>query len=359
MLQQQYLDQQRKAAFDAAQMPMLNQVIAAGGNLGANLGTNLGRMFGGRTAAEVENEAIKGVFAEAAQKSSDPAERLQIAADGFRQRGMEGRAIALEQEAAKMGASRATAMKATTEMETEQNRIRNATRFVQSRIPDLSTEEAEAIAVDKEAVRKLVGGAKPIKVEADGRVRLVNAETGETIKDLGAATDRRPVTSVSVDARAATGVAKLVSDFESTVKTNREAVANAQTAQNLINESIGSRNSQAWEQARTLVAKATGKGRLSNEDIRRTGVDPRLIQGVADWLNKKTVGVPNEDIQRQLFVVARALERDAAQEIDRVANRMRAVGAAENLDPDKLDIYFPGVERTEAPQGAVNWSDLQ
>jgi hypothetical protein len=222
---------------------------------------------------------------------------------------------------------------------------------VKSRYPEISDEEARGLADDPQTFREVMKETTQVVETGDG-IKLIDKRTGKDIKRIGAPVDRRSVTSVSVDARAATGVAKLVNDFESGVKTNREALDNARTAQNLINESIGSNNSQAWEQARTLVAKATGKGRLSNEDIRRTGVDPRLVQGVADWLNKKTVGVPNEDIQRQLFVVARALERDATQGINRVADRMRAVGEAEGLDPTKLDVYFPSVEGTGAPQGA-------
>jgi hypothetical protein len=70
-----------------------------GANTGANLGNTVGRMFGGRTSAEVENEAMKRIFAQASQATTDPAERLQIAAQLFRQQGMENRAQALEDKA--------------------------------------------------------------------------------------------------------------------------------------------------------------------------------------------------------------------------------------------------------------------
>jgi hypothetical protein len=67
-----------------------------GANTGANLGNTIGRMFGGQTSAEVENEAMKRIFTQASQATTDPAERLKVAASLFRQQGMEDRAQALE-----------------------------------------------------------------------------------------------------------------------------------------------------------------------------------------------------------------------------------------------------------------------
>jgi len=76
------------------------QQIMAGA--GARMGTGLGRMLGGRTAAEAENEMIKQVFNQSSQASEDPVERLAIAAKMFREKGMEQRAMALEEQMLKM-----------------------------------------------------------------------------------------------------------------------------------------------------------------------------------------------------------------------------------------------------------------
>lgn len=197
MLQEQYLAQQRQNAMAASQLPLLQQVVASGGNLGASLGTNLGRMFGGRTSAEVENETIKGIFAGAAQQSADPVERLQIAAEEFRKRGMEDRAIALEQEAAKMGAQVATARQAEASMMQEQEGIQLRFRGLKARVPDITDDEAMAIAQDPAAFREVMKSRKPIKAEVGGRVKLFTEE-GQEIADLGSAMDRRSVQNVQV-----------------------------------------------------------------------------------------------------------------------------------------------------------------
>lgn len=357
MLQEQYLAQQRQNAMAASQLPLLQQVVASGGNLGANLGTSLGRMFGGRTAAEVENETMRGIFAGAAQQSADPVERLQIAAAEFRKRGMEDRAIALEQEAAKMGAQVATARQAEAAMMQEQQGYQMRYEGLKARYPEMTDEEARSLANDPAAFREVMKVPKAdtqVVETAEGQI-LIDKRTGQRIAKIGPSPDRRAVTQVNIDSRDATQSLSLVRDFEATVKPSRASLNDARTAQQLITEAAATNNSQAWEQARTLLAKATGKGRLSNEDIRRTGIDPRLVQGISDWVNKKVEGVPGRDIQAQLFTVAKMLERQAAEEIEMVARRAREVGRLADLPEDKLDVYFPGVGDSS---NVVNWNDL-
>ena len=96
VLEQQFLAQRTLSPAQMAQLNPLQQVIAMGANTGANLGNTIGRMFGGQTSAEVENEAMKRIFTQASQATTDPAERLKVAASLFRQQGMEDRAQALE-----------------------------------------------------------------------------------------------------------------------------------------------------------------------------------------------------------------------------------------------------------------------
>lgn len=142
-------------------------------------------------------------------------------------------------------------------------------------------------------------------------------------------------------------------------------INSSRLAKELINQTANSNNSQTWEAARTTVAKAVGENKLSNEDIRRTGVDPRLVQGALDWVNKKIEGVPSQDIQKQLFVLASVLERNAATRYDAKTNRMREAGRAANF-PGNPSTYFPtAAERgltTPAPAAAgnvVDWNSLK
>jgi hypothetical protein len=179
-------------------------------------------------------------------------------------------------------------------------------------------------------------------VETAGGQLLVDMGTGQTIANLGAAPDRRSVTKVSVGAeiKQAPDIVRAISDFGKSVEPAMTAMQTAQNATTLINQAVRDRNSQAFEAARTTLAKLVGENKLSNEDIRRTGIDPRLVQGALDWVNKKIEGVPNEDIMKQMFAVAKALENSAATKIDTQADRAQAAAKASNF-PGDPNLYFP------------------
>jgi hypothetical protein len=135
----------------------------------------------------------------------------------------------------------------------------------------------------------------------------------------------------------------------------------ARLAKTLINETVKTNNSQTWEAARTTIAKTVGENKLSNEDIRRTGVDPRLVQGALDWVNKKIEGVPNADIQKQLFVLGSVLENNAASRYDAKINRFRGAAEAAKF-PGNPSTYFPRASERSGGQGTtgnvIEWSSM-
>jgi chaperonin cofactor prefoldin len=133
----------------------------------------------------------------------------------------------------------------------------------------------------------------------------------------------------------------LVNDFNKGQEPYRIVFDSAQKAKQLINEASKSNNSQTWEAARTTIARAVGESKLSNEDIRRTGVDPRFVQGALDWVSKKTVGVPNEDIMKQLYVLSSILERDAKKRGDRYVDQVRAATRKESPNFKDIEQLFP------------------
>jgi hypothetical protein len=369
LLQQQYAQQGQLSPAEMAQLPLLNQVAAMGSNAGANIGVGLGRMFGGRAPQEIENEVMKDVFTQAAQATADPIERLQIAAQGLRQKGMEGRAVQLERQMFEMQEMKAKAQQAQTKAtddktasEAEQQAFAGRTQFVKRKMPDLTDTEAQAIAADKEAVRKLLSdpAMKTQVVESNGRSLLINSATGETIKDLGSAPERGTRVNVGVSPviKQATDIAGQMSSFQKLTEPQREMLRSAETAKSMINEAAKANNSQAWEAARTQVAKAIGESKLSNEDIRRTGVDPRLVQGALDWVNKKIEGVPNQDIMKQLFVVASLLEKTSTDRINATATQARNVARSVGMEGD-IDLLFPTVGSGTSQGNVVDWSTLK
>jgi hypothetical protein len=141
-----------------------------------------------------------------------------------------------------------------------------------------------------------------------------------------------------------------VDSFDKATEAAQNTLKGAIMAKQLINEAGASNNSQTWEAARTTIAKAVGENKLSNEDIKRTGADPRLVQGALDWVNKKVSGVPNQDIMKQLYVLASVLENSATQQINTKADRARAAAKEAGFTGDS-DIYFPRVGKASAGKG--------
>jgi hypothetical protein len=197
--------------------------------------------------------------------------------------------------------------------------------------------------------------------ETSEGVFLINKQTGEKITRVGSAPQRGTKVTVAPEIKQAPDIVGAVNAVDKATEKEVSMLDSARLAKTLINETAKSNNSQTWEAARTTVAKAVGESKLSNEDIRRTGVDPRLVQGALDWVNKKIEGVPNADIQKQLYVLGSVLENSASSRYDAKVNRYRGAATASNF-PGNPSTYFPtAAERTggaNAPK-AVDWSSLK
>lgn len=189
---------------------------------------------------------------------------------------------------------------------------------------------------------------------------LINKKDGKKIARIGDAPTRGTSLTVAPEIKQAPNIVAAVGAFDEATKKEVDMMESAGLAKQLINQTAKSNNSQAWEAARTTVAKAVGENKLSNEDIRRTGVDPRLVEGALDWVNKKIEGVPNPDIQKQLFVLSSVLENSAKARYDAKAARTRAAAEATGFKGN-VKTYFPtAAERTgPATPNAVDWSSLK
>jgi len=186
---------------------------------------------------------------------------------------------------------------------------------------------------------------------------LIDKLTGKVIANLGPSPDRSSRTNITTEVKQAPDIAAAISAFDKTVLPYRETYNSTENAQQLLNEAYKSKNSQAFEAARTTLAKAIGENKLSNEDISRTGIDPRLVQGALDWVNKKIEGVPNEDVIKQMYAVSTALRNKAASRINEQADRAQEAAKASNFKGD-LQLYFPKISVNIPPtKGGGTYDD--
>jgi chaperonin cofactor prefoldin len=261
-------------------------------------------------------------------------------------------------------------------LEKNPENARIVNKFVQSVTPQNPTGDLDLLA----ELESKAAGVKVKHVGEDGPTGLPayqnedgsdaawyrDPKTGQKVTITSGLRDRAAKVSVGGSTLSLpTKATDLVNDFNKGQERYAIVFDSAQKAKQLINEAKNSNNSQTWEAARTTIARAVGESKLSNEDIRRTGIDPRLVQGALDWVSKKTVGVPNEDIMKQLYVLSSILERDAKMRGDRYVDQVRAATRKENPDFKDIEQLFPymGVNPSAPPSAAgtptLRWDGKQ
>jgi hypothetical protein len=253
-------------------------------------------------------------------------------------------------------------------LEKNPENARIVNKFVQSVTPQNPTGDVNLLA----ELESKAAGVKLKHVGEDGPTGLpvyqpedasepafYRAPTGEKV--ISSSGLRPKAASMSVGGSSLTLPIKatdLVNDFNKGMEKHSLVYDSAQKAKQLINEAKNSNNSQTWEAARTTLARAVGESKLSNEDIRRTGVDPRLVQGALDWVNRKISGVPNDDIMKQLYVVGSILEKDAKKRGDRYVDQVRSATRKESPDFKNIEQLFPYMGVNPSSTSSLSDEDL-
>jgi len=154
ILRQNYLTERMLNPQQMAQLPLLNQVVAMGGNAGTALGTAVGRAFGGRSPEEARLEQMQGMLGGANMNDPDSlmevAQRIQsvnpAAAQELAQRAMNMRKTQVETQAKEADAAAKQA----------------ATRREEQLRDELANLPAEATDQDVEAVVRKYGNPDQI-----------------------------------------------------------------------------------------------------------------------------------------------------------------------------------------------------
>lgn len=205
--------------------------------------------------------------------------------------------------------------------------------------PSSLTPKPVNFGTDREAYSSAMYGGKPFKDLTPTEQAAVNL----TLKEK----------SVTVARAGAYELGKDLTAFDDAIKDNTVSFQAAQSAKKLLREAKASNNPDAWEAARTTVARAVGKSKLSNEDIKRLGGSPEIVQAVKDITSKAFTGTPTIDTKNKLYAVASIIERFEAEQINRQADRFTAAAAEAGFSKDS-ELYFPRVKA----DGVVRYKDL-
>ena len=205
--------------------------------------------------------------------------------------------------------------------------------------PSSLTPKPVNFGVDREAYSSAMYGGKQFKDLTPTEQAAVNL----TLKEK----------SVTVARAGAYEIGKDLTAFDKAIKDNTVSFQAAQSAKKLLREAKASNNPDAWEAARTTVARAVGKSKLSNEDIKRLGGSPEIVQAVKDITSKAFTGTPTIDTKNKLYAVASIIERFEAEQINKQADRFTAAAAEAGFSKTP-GVYFPKVKA----DGSVSWNDL-
>jgi hypothetical protein len=251
---------------------------------------------------------------------------------------------ALETQAAQMNVDKEVSLKAARQIMSEfpqgspeSNAALNNILAIES--PSSLTPKPVNFGVDREAYSSAMYGGKQFKDLTPTEQAAVNLKLKEQ--------------SITVARAGAYEIGKDLKAFDDAIKDNTVSFQAAQTAKTLLQEAKASNNPDAWEAARTTVARAVGKSKLSNEDIKRLGGSPEIVQAIRDITSKAFTGTPTLDTQRKLYATAAIIERFEAEQINKQADRFTAAAAEAGFSKDP-GVYFPKVEAG----GSVSWKDL-
>jgi hypothetical protein len=304
---------------------------------GNQLGGAIGRMLGGQDPEMQRASLLRQLGSQA--DSSTP-EGMAAYAQALRGAGLQQEAFAASQQAQAMQLKGAELDKTRAETLKAGREKAGADPIQQLLRTGKFTTESVAAYEQTGRIDSLVSVDPKLQTQVvetrDGQI-LINKETGQPIANIGQSPVRG--TTITNDLKQTPNIIGAVKDFEDSVKPYRETLDSATRGKSFLNETLKG-NSAAFEQSRTTLAKAVGEGKLSNEDIKRAGIDPRIVAGALDWINKKIVGVPNEDIIKQMYTLFNIMERDATKNIDSRAGRMQGIARASNFGGD-LQTFFP------------------
>jgi len=177
-------------------------------------------------------------------------------------------------------------------------------------------------------------------VEANGRVLLINKNSGETIKDLGAASDKSTKITNVIPEKAG-DILSFRQNLNTTLKPFRDAVNAADTGIQLVDEAIQNNNFAAAAAVPRQLAKAVGETQISNQDVKSFGIDPSLVGSAADVLTRLATGTITQDSLNQMKKVLQVVrKKNKALEDQEISQTRKLAKQSGKFSDKQIDEVF-------------------
>lgn len=255
----------------------------------------------------------------------------------------------------------------------EQEAVKGRAAALQARFKDMTEEQAMGIAADAKASAEMLKFSKEQAnqtsiVTADGKVRLINKQTGETIREIGAAGKTLEESLgaglgqfMGVIARKqgeATGSAtgKIVGEAAATIQGKEDALTALKSARDIVAQGIYTGGYAPMQEALAKFTPIGSKARLANTEQYRALIGEVVIPRLQEFGGNDSV----EELRylRQVVGGEVTLEKKALERILKQAEEKIQRGIKRIQDQQKAVEQGKSVPTQVSGAKTVNWNDL-
>lgn len=199
-------------------------------------------------------------------------------------------------------------------------------QVLKSRMPELSLEQATALASDPALLREVLKeqtDATQVVETQEGQL-LINKSNGKVITNLGRSPERgTKITNVMPGGSSTEDVVRISNDFEKTLGVKKDKLTSVQEALRQANLTMTNPTASANLDA-YMVKLVQDDGKISNQDIQmaKSG-NASIVQKFGDNLTQWLAGKPTKLTLDQKIEVIRAIETSAAESYNKDLSRFR------------------------------------
>ena len=144
-------------------------------------------------------------------------------------------------------------------------------------------------------------------------------------------------------------IPKFRKDVQDTVKPHAETVNAADKVLSLMDEAITGDNPNAFNAARTQLAKAAGDSQISLKEIEAAGGDPSIAGKITNKASELFTGTPTLATMKDMVKAAEILRKVAASRARSEIARQRKLGELSKYTPQQLDAALDFPEFADVP----------
>lgn len=325
MARQAAMERGMLSSAQMAQLPLLDQVAAMGGNAGTMIGSSLGGLFGGRSAFELENEARMQEYQQQKAAEAEKLRQEQALAQAeydLDKRYKESQMKPKPSDVKTLIQEQAEFEEGSPQWTIYENAIKKATLSAptNTNLPQI---------VKLQQYRDSLASGDPRRVEVQ-----------KQIDKLGAPATGTEITLQMPGGDKPKAIPQFRADVQTSIKPYRQVVDAADTVITGIDLGLKEGNFAAAKGAALALVKAFGDGQVSRVEAINAGADPSLIGGGIDYVNQLFTGTPSKDTMNKIKQTAEALKKLNNKKLKTELEIQKALAKEAGYTEKQIDLLF-------------------